>query len=1243
MTGSRFGGWRWVTVVAALAAGTAQATSFYWAGGLTNKVSGSDVLNPATGIWDTVTANWGDVTNGSPVNFSAWSGGAANSANFGTRTSGYQVTITNNAPVVLGGLNTYVFDGTGAGTVTLRGPTQGSQLVFVDGAVINVATGTTLFLASSSGTYPLGMAFTNFTITGGGTLSMQFYGGTFSSGVGTITVANATMTSSSGPTQWPFPNTILNLADSKAVSDLERLDEWNASLWRGVVGVGKIQPTGAAQGLRALGINTPIDTTFDSQLLNGAVAGGPMVLYKAGAGKLTVSNTNNAYFGNYVHQGTLAPAAANTVCGWVVVDGYNAGNGIFAVADTNVYASGGVTAESGGQINGANLALSQISLLAGGAVLYNAPSEIPGSGRVLNGNQAGAVIASGYAMDGSFLQRIQESFDGVIAAGANIGAGTTLDFSSAAGGVFPKARLGAWNGGWTFAGTLIPYGSTYRLGGGNGFLTVTAPLTGTADLDVSDGLNKQYFGQSSFATNGVVLSANNTFTGAVTVGNGATLILSNITGRLSGATNVTITAGGSLVLLDGATTNTSCGDRIPSVGVTIQRTGALRFTGTGNTNYIESVGPLTIDGGVATLTSARGNGSVNAKIVFTNVVATNWGTVNFTVNANSSIGFGIAPAPDGTLLGPWATYGGAGFAVFSASTGVVFGAVTTNVNSDAIWQTCGSAANVNLNGAFTSSGPKTVGSIVATGGATSPGTIWNWNGLNRVASGGILAASSTYGVFTNGQWTASTPDHGLYIYQYDLFGRTIALYSDIVDDSGQPVSVIAGGSAVIILASTNSSYSGATVVNGGTLRVTQPAALGASPNIVLNGMGCTLDLFGNDNRTNAQVITVNADARILPINGTAAGTPLGSTTLNGDIVLNNNSLLTVGYSTHAQPVTINSTISGTGSLRLRKYAGNAMTLQGASANTYSGDTYIAAPVWLNKASGNAIPGGTVYLGTIETTGGSQRPAVVLMQNNQIADSAVLVFDGGVEGTNTTVLSPVLRLAGKAETVAGLNSLTGNGIVENGSNTTTSVLTLSGSGSYAFGGLIWNGSGGTQALVKAGTGTQVLAGASTYTGGTTVNGGKLLVHNTAGSATGSGAVTVGSGGTFGGDGRVTGSVSVASGATLVAGTPDNPTGTLSILGSLVTSNGCTVAVSVSSATNGGFNVGGNITLAGSLAVTTLNGYRIPDGTYLPILMTTTGTISGKLTSVTDGYAVRVSDTGKQVLLSARRPGFVFSAQ
>ena len=90
------------------------------------------------------------------------------------------------------------------------------------------------------------------------------------------------------------------------------------------------------------------------------------------------------------------------------------------------------------------------------------------------------------------------------------------------------------------------------------------------------------------------------------------------------------------------------------------------------------------------------------------------------------------------------------------------------------------------------------------------------------------------------------------------------------------------------------------------------------------------------------------------------------------------------------------------------------------------------------------------------------------------------------------------------------------------------------------------------LTKTGPGTMELTAANLYQGGTTINGGTLLVNNTSGSGAGTGGVTVQSGGTLAGNGSISGGVNVQSGGTL---SPGNGVGALTVGG--LTLNGTTL--------------------------------------------------------------------------------------
>ena len=110
----------------------------------------------------------------------------------------------------------------------------------------------------------------------------------------------------------------------------------------------------------------------------------------------------------------------------------------------------------------------------------------------------------------------------------------------------------------------------------------------------------------------------------------------------------------------------------------------------------------------------------------------------------------------------------------------------------------------------------------------------------------------------------------------------------------------------------------------------------------------------------------------------------------------------------------------------------------------------------------------------------------------------------------------------------VGSLEGNGLVFLGAaNLTVGRNQLS----TLFSGLIQDGgaNGGTGgSLTKIGGGTLFLTNANTYTGGTTIQGYKLVVNNRQGSGTGSGPVFVNSG-RLGGRGTIAGDVTVGDGS------------------------------------------------------------------------------------------------------------------
>ena len=205
----------------------------------------------------------------------------------------------------------------------------------------------------------------------------------------------------------------------------------------------------------------------------------------------------------------------------------------------------------------------------------------------------------------------------------------------------------------------------------------------------------------------------------------------------------------------------------------------------------------------------------------------------------------------------------------------------------------------------------------------------------------------------------------------------------------------------------------------------------------------------------------------------------------------------------ATPDSISSVIAGTGGLR---FSGGTVTLNGASANTYTGTTQVGgsglaqASVILAAPGGNAISGNLLQIG-----GGNYTSAgfVTLGAANQINDTATVTMSSGHYSG-----SSIFSLNGFNETIGGINlNHAGNAsqVTFRNSAATDATVTLAGSGTYTTalgdrvtGRNIVDGAAGKLNVVVAltGAGNQTFSGQTPrYTGTTTVNSGTLRLWNT----------------------------------------------------------------------------------------------------------------------------------------------------
>jgi autotransporter-associated beta strand protein len=198
------------------------------------------------------------------------------------------------------------------------------------------------------------------------------------------------------------------------------------------------------------------------------------------------------------------------------------------------------------------------------------------------------------------------------------------------------------------------------------------------------------------------------------------------------------------------------------------------------------------------------------------------------------------------------------------------------------------------------------------------------------------------------------------------------------------------------------------------------------------------------------------------------------------------------------------------------------------------------------------------------------------------------------GTGTAIAN-VRSTGTTAIALGGLAGGTGTQLQgDNSSGGANMTYTIGGAGVNAeFDGVILNGTVGTVAVIKNGGNTQTFANANTYSGGTTINSGALLVNNTGGSGTGSGSVTVAGGGTLGGTGIISGAVTVNAGGALA---PGNPPGTLTISNNLTLAAGSTTFMQLQHLplTNDAVAVSGTLTAGGLLNVTNTGATTLASG-------------------------------------------------
>lgn len=279
------------------------------------------------------------------------------------------------------------------------------------------------------------------------------------------------------------------------------------------------------------------------------------------------------------------------------------------------------------------------------------------------------------------------------------------------------------------------------------------------------------------------------------------------------------------------------------------------------------------------------------------------------------------------------------------------------------------------------------------------------------------------------------------------------------------------------------SYKGGTTIAGGSIGLLNDVAnsAGLSSGDTITLMGGSISMFNSPETDNVSTWNLKI--------------PSGST---GSLIVDGRSY-------------INGSITGEGTLNY--FTPSTANVLMADASAFKGTINVTAS-----------PSGGSFL--VYNTKGYGNSRIVL--NNYVT----MMYPA-----TATITLPIGELAGTSRSELGAGG-TGNAVItwEIGGRNTSST----------FQGVISNtqysNTGARAAIRKVGTGALTLTNTNSYSGGTAIAGGELMVNSTDGSGTGTGPVTVMGNGRLSGSGTVGGAVIVEAGGELA---PGAPTGSLTL--------------------------------------------------------------------------------------------------
>ena len=576
--------------------------------------------------------------------------------------------------------------------------------------------------------------------------------------------------------------------------------------------------------------------------------------------------------------------------------------------------------------------------------------------------------------------------------------------------------------------------------------------------------------------------------------------------------------------------------------------GALKIIGTALNSF--GTHPLLYNSGVVTLLDVQD--SANTFLIDRTI---NPSGAGFTKSGAGSLRF----TADNGVTGNTIINGGDAILDFTSSNGVKFAAGNTVTLGGARLSTLGAAAATLLaRGLLVTSGASTIDLGASSYDFTNmSGTLTRNAGgtLDFVLGAGTITLPTNLAINTG--WATVGNDFAKLNGSNQVTAFTAGDYTTL----GGAGPVIVSGSSTVPLVSSAST---------GNVTLAAAATVNLQSLNIKDATARTIDLRNGSTQEILRVATVGAilttgGSHTIGLSGTAGTLTAGGTDgAAGELIVNNNSALT-----------INSAITNNagGVVTFTKSGPGLLTLTGT--NTYTGQTYLNAGVTsigalaqlgtgttINFNGGTLRTANTFFFGrtltfnsnggTLDVTAGTLTidfiangvggltktgAGTLVLNSSSTFHGGVTINDGIVRlNNNSSLLGPLtlagsgrLQLNGTSFATTALNSASTSAIIESNSGLGgTDTLAVGNGGANTYAGILRDGSTRALALHKTGAGTLSLTNnGHTFTGGTTVSGGKLRVDGTIG------AVTVQDGGTLGGSGTV-GAVIVQNGGTLAPG-------------------------------------------------------------------------------------------------------------